>query len=196
MQVGDAIRIALLFGLPACALVAVILLLMVSRNPRLMLQDYPKDVHAAVPPQTEQERRQTRCWGIPFWLVLLGFPAAAAVATKLADGDLLAIILSAFGVGIVDNLFDWLILDRLICCIWTLSFAVIVGTAGFAGYKDPGIDFRGFLIGAAISVVLGIIIGVIVYFVLPARVDKANGRDGSRPCRCTAAQLMPQTRCV
>jgi hypothetical protein len=97
--------------------------------------------------------------------VLLGFPAATAVAKKLADGDLLAIILSAFGVGIVVNLFDWLILDWLICCIWTPSFAVIPGTAGFAGYKDYGIDFRGFLIGTAISIVLGIIIGVIVNFV-------------------------------
>jgi hypothetical protein len=165
MQVGDAIRISLLFGLPACALFAVILPLMVSRNPRLMLQDYPKDVQAAVPPKTAQERRQTLYWGIPFWLVLLGFPATAAVATKLAGGDLLAIILSAFGVGIVVNLFDWLILDWLIFCTWTPSFAVIPGTAGFAGYKDYGMHFRGFLIGTAISVVLGIIIGVIVYFV-------------------------------
>jgi hypothetical protein len=58
-----------------------------------------------------------------------------------------------------------LILDWPVCCIWTPSFAVIPGTAGFAGYKDFGIDFRGFLIRTAISVVLGIIIGVIVYFV-------------------------------
>jgi hypothetical protein len=97
--------------------------------------------------------------------VLLGFPTAAAVATKLAGGDLLAIILAAFGVGLVVNLFDWLVLDWLIFCTWTPSFAVIPGTAGFAGYKDYGMHFRGFLIGTALSVVLGVVIGSIVYFV-------------------------------
>lgn len=165
MQFGDILRTSLLFALPACVLFAGIILLMVSGNPRLMLQDYPKDVQAAVPPKTAQEKRQTTYWAIPFWLVLLGFPTAAAVATKLAGGDLLAIILAAFGVGLIVNLFDWLVLDWLVFCTWTPSFAVIPGTAGFAGYKDYGLHFRGFLIGTALSVILGVVIGTSVYFV-------------------------------
>jgi hypothetical protein len=165
MQLGDLLRTALLFGLPACVLLAAIILLMVSGNPRLMLQDYPKDVQAAVPPKTAQERRQTLYWAIPFWLVLLGFPTAAAVSTKMAGGGLLAIILAAFGVGLVVNLFDWLVLDWLVFCTWTPRFAVIPGTAGFVGYKDYGMHFRGFLIGMAISAILGVVVGTIVYFV-------------------------------
>lgn len=165
MQSGDVVRIALLFALPACVLFAGIILLMVSGNPRLMLQDYPKDVQAAVPPKTAQEKRQTLYWAIPFWLVLLGFPTAAAVATKTAGGGLLEIILAAFGVGLIVNLFDWLVLDWLIFCTWTPRFAVIPGTTGFAGYKDYGMHFRGFLIGTVVSVILGVVIGIIVYFV-------------------------------
>jgi hypothetical protein len=95
MESGDILRTVLLFGLPACALFAGIILLMASGNPRLMLQDYPKDMQVAAPPKTAQEKRQTAYWAIPFWLVLLGFPTAAAVATKLAGRDLLAIILAA-----------------------------------------------------------------------------------------------------
>jgi hypothetical protein len=165
MQFGDVLRTALLFGLPACVLLGGILLLMVSGNPRLMLQDYPKDVQAAVPSKTAQEKRQTTYWAIPFWLVLLGFPTAAAIATKAAGGGLFEIILAAFGVGLIVNLFDWLVLDWLVFCMWTPSFAIIPGTAGFAGYKDYGMHFRGFLIGAALSIILGVVIGVIVYFV-------------------------------
>jgi hypothetical protein len=66
MESGDILRSVLLFGLPACVLFAGILLLMVSGNPRLMLQDYPKDVQAAAPPKTAQEKRQTAYWAIPF----------------------------------------------------------------------------------------------------------------------------------
>lgn len=41
-----------------------VLLAIGLRNPRLMFQDYPKDVQAAVPPKTTGERRETRWWGI------------------------------------------------------------------------------------------------------------------------------------
>lgn len=56
----------LLYGIPASLLLSAIVVGMGLVNPRLMLRSYPKDVQAAVPPQTDQERRQTLYWGIPF----------------------------------------------------------------------------------------------------------------------------------
>ena len=49
----------LLYGVPASLLLSAVIFAMGWVNPRLMLRSYPKDVQAAVPPQTDQEKRQT-----------------------------------------------------------------------------------------------------------------------------------------
>src|SRR2546423_8980201 len=101
------------YGAIASLLLSAVLLIMGLVNPRLMLQDYPKDVQAAVPPKTREEKRQTLYWSLPFWLLLLGFPTASALSAKAAHAGFLEIFLSAFGVVFVFNLVDWLILDWL-----------------------------------------------------------------------------------
>lgn len=53
-----------------------------------MLQDYPKDVQARVPPKTSAEQRETRWWGILFLALLFGAPLAAAIVAKLQQPDL------------------------------------------------------------------------------------------------------------
>jgi hypothetical protein len=128
----------LLYGLPASLLLSALIIGMELVNPRLMLRSYPKDVQAAVPPQTDQEKRQTLYWGIPFWLCLIGFPLAAALATKAAQGNAFEIFLSAAGTLFLFNLVDWLILDWLIVCTITPRFMVLPGTEGMAGYKNYG----------------------------------------------------------
>lgn len=45
----------LLYGIPASLLLSVLIFVMGRINPRLMLRSYPKDVQAAVPPQTPTE---------------------------------------------------------------------------------------------------------------------------------------------
>src|SRR6516164_1987833 len=109
----NLLTMTIAFGLAACVLVVVWLFLLGRTNPRIMLQDYPRDVQAAVPSKTAQERRQTVYWAIPLVLLFLGFPAAAALTAKAAGADFLTIALCAFGVGVVIDLFDLLILDWL-----------------------------------------------------------------------------------
>ena len=153
------------YGAIASLLLSTVLLIMGLVNPRLMLQDYPKDIQAAVPPKTDQEKRQTLYWSLPFWVILLGFPVAAALSAKATHQGFLEIFLSAFGVIFLSNLVDWLILDWLIICTITPKFVVLPGTEGMAGYKNYAMHFRGFLIGTALSVVVGLIIAGIVVFV-------------------------------
>jgi hypothetical protein len=152
----------LLFGLLLSVLFSAIILSMVLVNPRLMLQDYPKDVQAAVPPKTAAEKRQTLYWGLPLWVFLLGCPTLAALWVKAAHGGFLDIFAAAFGVLFLSNLVDWLILDWLIFCTITPSFAVLPGTEGMAGYKNYGMHFRGFLIGTALALVIALIITAIL----------------------------------
>lgn len=154
----NLLTMTIAFGLAACALLVVWLFLLGRTNPRIMLQDYPRDVQAAVPPKTAQERRQTVYWAIPLFLLFLAFPVAAALTAEAAGGDILTIALCAFGVGVVINLFDLLILDWLLFCTWTPSFIVLPGTEGLAGYKAYGLHFRGFLTGIVISAALSALI--------------------------------------
>jgi hypothetical protein len=74
----------LMYGVLASILLSAIIFLMSWVNPRLMLRSYPKDVQAAVPPQTPAEKRQTLYWALPFWFCMFGFPAVAAFSAKAA----------------------------------------------------------------------------------------------------------------
>ena len=154
--------IVLLYGIPASLLLSGIILIMDLINPRLLLQSYPQDVQAAVPPATEREKRQTRWWAVPFWLVLVGFPFAAALAAKAAHHGFLPLFLTAFGVLLLSDLVDWLILDWLIFCTITPRFAVLPGTEGMAGYKNYAMHFRGFMIGSVVSVIVSLIVAGII----------------------------------
>ena len=150
------------------SLLSIVFLLMLVRvNPRLMLQDYPKDVQAAVPPKSEQEKRQSLILGLPFLLVLFGGPFVSALTYKMSQGGdvpFLALFTHAFAVIWFFNIFDWLVLDWLIFCTITPRFVVIPGTEGMPGYKQYAPHFRGFLIGTVFSVVIGLISATIIYW--------------------------------
>jgi hypothetical protein len=130
-----------------------VLLAIGLRNPRVMLQDYPSDVQAAVPPKTAAERRETVWWGVPFLGLLFGAPLAAAIVAKLQQPDLsfAGAFANAFVVMLAFSLFDWLVIDWLVFCTLTPRFVVLLGTEGMAGYRDYGMHSRGFLIGLGLA---------------------------------------------
>jgi hypothetical protein len=144
------------------------LLLIVSINPRLMLQDYPKDIQASVPPKTPEEDRLSKILGIPFIVLLLAVPLISTFSLDAQSGGnapFIALFANAFGVAFIFNLVDWLILDWLLFCTLTPKFLVIPGTEGHPGYKNYFFHFRGFLIGTVFSAVAGLIFAGIVYLV-------------------------------
>lgn len=151
----------------ALSLVASAWLLMVLRiNPRLMVQDYPKDIQAAVPPKTDAEKRLAMVLGIPFLIILVAVVSWSTWDLKHQLGPsapFWTLTLHAFGVGSIFNIVDWLVLDWLLFCSITPRFMVIPGTEGMAGYKNYAFHFRGFLIGTALSAVMGLLIGAAVY---------------------------------
>jgi hypothetical protein len=146
------------------AALSAVLFAMALRNPRLMLQDYPKDMQAAVPPKTAAERRETVGWGVLFLVLLFGTPLAAAVTARLQQPGLSfgGGFLNVFLVLLVFNLVDWLLLDWLVFCTLTPRFVILPGTEGMAGYKDYAIHFRGFLIGLGLSLVASALSGLVV----------------------------------
>ena len=136
-------------------------------NPRIWLQDYPKDVQAKAPPKTSQEKRLSLFLGIPFLLLLVATPFVSSLTLKYQTQEQISfwtLFINSFGVVFIFNLVDWLILDWLMFCAITPKFVVIPGTEGMAGYKDYLFHFRGFLIGSVLSAVAGLIIATIVLF--------------------------------
>lgn len=161
-RVMNLLPIVILYGGPMSLSLFVLVMLMLWRNPRLLLQDYPEDVKATVPPKSPAERRTSVYCGIIFFLLVVAFPLAGALAARAGSRDFLEIFLAAFGVAFLFNVVDWLIIDWLIVCTVTPAFVVIPGTAGMAGYKNYGMHFRGFVVGCVLSVVLGFLIAIIV----------------------------------
>ena len=155
----------LIYEVSTSLVLSALILAMLWHNPRLLLQDYPKDVRAVVPTKTPAEKRLSAYWTGLFLLLLIAFSIAAALSAKAAHPGFLDVFLSAFGVSFLFNLVDWLILDWLIICTITPAFVVIPGTEGMAGYKNYTLHFRGFLIGMVISVVLGVPITALVMYV-------------------------------
>lgn len=50
------------------------LLLLIRKNPRYMMQDYPEEITRDLPPRTKEEKRGGLLYGLPFLLGLLLYP--------------------------------------------------------------------------------------------------------------------------
>jgi hypothetical protein len=139
----------LLDGICLSVVATAVVLASLAENPRLWLQDYPPDIQAAVKPRNMAERRRARLWGIPFIGTLLGVPIFSA--WRLASADPSAsfgmLWLDAFGVAMVFNLVDLLLIDGLLICMLTPRFVIIPGTEGHAAYRDFGHHAKAFLFG-------------------------------------------------
>lgn len=131
---------------------------LVLYGPRLMLQDYPRAIQDRVPPKTREETRQSLVIGLPFLVVLFGFPPAAAYRFHVATASgFLAAWAYGGGLALAFNLWDLLVIDWLVFCAWTPSWLVIPGTEGDPAYKDYRFHARGFLVGTAFSAILGLL---------------------------------------
>jgi hypothetical protein len=153
-------------GLTLSLIASLFIFITLRLNPRIWLQDYPKDIQDRVPSKTEKEKRLSLSLGIPFLILLLLIPLLSALSYAKfyrVERSYFMLAAHAFGVLCVFNIIDWLVLDWLIFCWITPRFVVIPGSEGAEGYKDYGFHFRGFLIGTVFSAIAGLVIGAILY---------------------------------
>lgn len=69
--------------------------------------------------------------------------------------------LHSFGILMIFNLVDLLIIDWLIFCWITPRFVVIPSTEGMKGYKDYKIHLRGAMIGTPFLIIVSLFIAAI-----------------------------------
>ncbi|MGD8456229.1 MAG: hypothetical protein PVF83_07600 [Anaerolineales bacterium] len=125
----------------ATLLFTIIVLGMLLYNPRLFLggNDFPPDIVAAAPPQTQREKRISILLTIPFTLLVVGIPIYSTLSFNSqlgGDAPFWPLFWHTFGVIMMPFLFDLIVLDWWMFCTLTPKFVVIPGTEGFAGYKD------------------------------------------------------------
>jgi hypothetical protein len=160
MQTIELFQNILRDGLILSILATLFILVSIRINPRLWLGDYPQAIREQVAPKSEVEKRLSLWTGIPFLILLIGFPLVSTwrlQALSAAPLPFLSLFLNAAGVAFAFNLVDLLLIDWLVFCSLTPDFIVLPGTKGDPGYKDYGFHFRGFLTGTAFSAVIGLI---------------------------------------
>lgn len=148
-------------GLICSALLTVALLIIGLKNPRLMLQDYPKEIIEAVPPKTEKEKKQGMLFGIPFLLIFIGYPLCFGWVFS-SQQPFWNVFWNVWGIAFFANAYDLIILDWLVICTITPQFIIIPGTDGNKGYKNYFFHFVGFLKGILITFVLSLILSGII----------------------------------
>ena len=113
-------------------LVAYILPIMRFLSPRIWaFSDYPKSITATVEPQTKDERKIGTILFIPFFILMILVPLLSTMIFENASGGTISLIdafLNTFGVLMIGNLADWLILDMIIVGTWTPDWVIIPGT--------------------------------------------------------------------
>jgi hypothetical protein len=139
-------------------------------NPRLWLQDNPPEIQARVAPMTPTEKRQQRLVGVLFLLVVIGvlFNSINRLhAENNGVPSLLTMFLHIYGILLIANLFDALILDYLLFTVIKPKFVIIPGSEDIYDESVHSLRFHilNFFKGCIICAVLsGVIAGLIFLF--------------------------------
>jgi len=134
-----------------CLLITLSMLPVGLVNPRMMLNSYPTEIRNAVSPLTQAERRQKIFFATPMLLVMIGYPVLVAWMYRPVDSEFEYFLFVIWGMMLVFNLYDLIVLDWLLFCAITPNLIVIPGTKDHPGYKNYLFHFIGFLKGIFIT---------------------------------------------
>ncbi|MHA2059058.1 MAG: hypothetical protein ACXACG_15940 [Candidatus Thorarchaeota archaeon] len=116
----------------AVLLTIFLLAIMRGLNPRIWaFSDYPKAITDHVPPQTDRERKIGAYTGIPFFILVIGFPVFSTMMLEGLYGGSLPLLdafLNFFGIVMFGNIADFVVLDLLIVGTITPDWVIIPGT--------------------------------------------------------------------
>jgi hypothetical protein len=141
------------------------ILVTIRWKPRMWLHDLPADIQKMAAPKTDEEKRLTRIFAVPFIVIFLGLHVMFVWRLKQTlgtDFSFGSAWLYAYALFMGFNLWDLVILDWIGISLIDPQNPPIAGTQGAAGWHDYAFHFRGFLKGCVIGLVLATIIAGIV----------------------------------
>jgi hypothetical protein len=142
--------------------------LLLRLNPRFARADLPKDIKEVVPPLTKNEMRTAAVLFALILVVVLVIPFASTWGLRVkAEGSIsfFWLFINTYGVLLIANIGELLLVDLLLLCTITPKWMVIPGTEGMAGYKDYCYQIRAYLRGAALMVAVALAVAGLVAFV-------------------------------
>lgn len=107
-------------------------------NARLWLNCYPEAIQSAVPKRTKKEMRAKMLVGIPFMLIMFGYPVLSTFMLKSALGSEYTYWIGFMNLLVIQNmfnLFDLVVLDWIVFCSKP-KYLVLEGTQDMVEYKD------------------------------------------------------------
>ena len=142
--------------------------LLLRYNPRFARRDLPKDIREAVPPLTKKEKREAVFFFTPVLILALVIPFVSTLRFSRQNPEevsFLWLFLNAYGILLIANLAELILVDLLLLCTITPKWLVIPGTEGMAGYKDYAHQVKAHLRGAGLMALISLMIAAIVFFV-------------------------------
>jgi hypothetical protein len=134
-------------------------------NPRLWLQDYPKEIRAIVPPNTPAEKRGQYFMMIPVLGLFIIVPMLAVWHLESINGGSVSYLTAFATVALIlniFNLFDAVVIDFLILTVMKPRFAFIPGTENMLHYLfDWRLQVSNFFRGIVISTLLSLPIALV-----------------------------------
>lgn len=146
----------LLEGLIYSVVLALIVTVSQLFNARLWLNCYPKAIQDIVPPRTKSEMRKKLIVGIPFMLIMLGYPLYSTFVLKAGMGSSYNYWIGFLNLMVIQNsfnLFDLIVLDWLVFCTIKPKYLMLEGTAGMKEYSDYIFHLKAAGKGLLISVI-------------------------------------------
>ena len=139
--------------------------IMVTLSPRIWAYaDYPKSITDRVPPQTSREKKIGGVIMIPFFILVLGLPVLSSIMLEISYGGAISFsdaFLNIYGILLIGNISEVLIIDLLIVGTITPDFVVIPGTENL-----KNTEYKAFRLHHAKSHIRAIIAMAIVGLVL------------------------------
>lgn len=161
----------LIAGLILSVLLTVLIVGSLAFIPRVWYKRLPAPVRERVAPLTADEKRTQTIFALFFFVipvVLLTLSTSALIARNGGEADFMAVLLNAYGILVVFNLTDWLIIDWLFVLVLGSYYIRFAGAEGFTTqekFGTYGYHFRGFLIGLVITGVISLIVAGVAVLV-------------------------------
>jgi len=161
MELIDTI---LVYGLLTSLLLAALTLTSLYIQPRIWMQDLPKEIQQSMPSKTKKEKRQTLVVLILFLGIIILLPSIA-VTKYSSQPTLLQAWLITYSVYFIFNLTDLLFIDWLLVCTITPGFIKLEGVDEHV-YKKYRKHLKDFLKGTVAIILpsfLSALIGSYIY---------------------------------
>jgi hypothetical protein len=153
----------LIEGLIYALVLALIVTLSQFYNPRLWLNCYPSAIQKVVPVRTKKEMKEKLLVGVPFMVIMVGYPIYSTLMLKIYLGSEYNFWIGFFNLITIQNifnLFDLLILDWLVFSTIKPRYLILEGTEGMKDYGNYYFHFNAALKGFFLSLILSAIVAI------------------------------------